>query len=300
MSLPNFLIIGAARSGTTALHRYLRQHPQVYMSPIKEPGFFAYENEDCDFYGADGSTWPVITALQEYTSLYDGVTSEVALGEASTDYLYNPTGKAPERIQYYIPAVKLIAVLRNPVEASYSHFLAGVSSGLEPLADFAQAVEDEERRIASNWSPFYHYTRKGFYGRQLKQYVDRFDSEQIRVYLYEDWKADNQGILRDIFCFLSVDDSFVPDTSLSHNVSGVPKSKILHSTMTRRNPVRSLARALIGKRFRQKLRMRLLDINLATPALEPALRQHLLQMYRPDILLLEELIARDLSDWLES
>jgi hypothetical protein len=105
MTLPNFLIIGAARSGTTALYRYLGEHPQVYVSPVKEPAFLAFEGQSCHFYWADGvdRNGTLSTNIREYEMLFQGVTDEQAIGEASTDYLYNPTLMVPQHIKRYIP-----------------------------------------------------------------------------------------------------------------------------------------------------------------------------------------------------
>ena len=132
MAMPNFLIIGAMKSGTTALYYYLEQHPQVYMSPVKEPNFFcSEENSDGDF----------ATRLGAYQDLFRDVSGEKAIGEASHCYLYEP--EAAARIQEYITDAKLIAVLRDPVDRAYSHFLHMVRNGSEPLTDFALALREE-------------------------------------------------------------------------------------------------------------------------------------------------------------
>ncbi len=301
MRLPNFLIIGAARSGTTSLYRALNQHPQVFMSPLKEPGFFAYGGQLCDFYyhvGNSNVRVVIVTDLEEYAKLFQGATDELAIGEASTDYLYNPTGSAPERIQHYIPDAKLIAILRNPVQTVYSHFLYGIQLGLEPLDDFEQALQVEDERIRNNWGPFYHYQRKGFYGRQLKPYFDRFGREQIRVYLYDEWAGDSTRTLKDVFRFLGVDDAFAPDTAAKARESGLPRSGELHRILTTHNRIRSLARQLLPQAVRGRVRLALLNRNLTKPQLAAETRWHLIEQYRDDILELEVLIERDLSHWL--
>jgi hypothetical protein len=122
MTMPNFLIIGAAKSGTTSLHHYLKQHPQVYMSQIKEPSFFAFEGTKPAIPGP-WKRWAAhnfITDIQAYRSLFQGVSDEVAIGEASTIYLVHPT--APQRIRHYVPDAKLIAILRDPAERAYSNY----------------------------------------------------------------------------------------------------------------------------------------------------------------------------------
>jgi len=161
MNMPNFLIIGAPKSGTTSLAQYLGQHPEVYISPKKEPYFFAFENEQVDFLGPgiQGKDHiinsAVVVDLEEYRRLFQGVSNEVAIGEASTLYLSFP--KAAERIKYHIPDVKLIAILRDPADRAYSGFMHSLRDNCEPIADFAQALAAEEERIKLNWGPLWRY-----------------------------------------------------------------------------------------------------------------------------------------------
>ena len=150
--MPNFIVIGASKAGTTSLYEYLKQHPQIYMSPMKELRFFAIEGEKVDFCGP----WDrieierySIKTLEDYKNQFQGVTDEIAIGEASPWYLYSE--KAPKSIKSYIPDAKLIAILRDPVDRAYSHFSMHVMNGREPLADFTQALQEEEERILNNY-----------------------------------------------------------------------------------------------------------------------------------------------------
>ena len=111
MTLPNFLIIGAPKAGTTSLYSYFREHPAIFMPELKEPRFFGYEGQ------GDRIRFPVRT-LEEYTALFDGVTTETAIGEATPHYLVYPV--AAQRIRDLIPGVRLIASLRDPVDRAYS------------------------------------------------------------------------------------------------------------------------------------------------------------------------------------
>ena len=139
MTMPTFLIIGAGKSGTTSLYYYLKQHPQVYMSPVKEAHFFDQdEGEKPDFRGPGRSSPPPITSIEDYRALFRGVTDETAVGEATPSYIYIPG--APGRIRRRIPDAKLIAGLRNPTDRAYSAFLHTVRSGRERLTDLARAL----------------------------------------------------------------------------------------------------------------------------------------------------------------
>ncbi|MGH3086090.1 MAG: sulfotransferase family protein [Rubrobacteraceae bacterium] len=308
MTMPNFLIIGAAKCGTTALYHYLDQHPEIYMSPEKEPRFFALEGEIPDFRGpADdrGINRCRFTNITAYRELFRGVSGEKAAGEASTLYLYSP--KAPERISHHVPDAKLIAVLRNPVDRAYSAFLFMLRDSREPLSDFGRALAEEERRIAENWGPEYHYRRRGFYHSQLKRYYERFGGDQIKVYLYDELNSDPAGVVRDIFRFLGVDDAFEPDMSSRHNVSGVPQSRVLQSlylSLRKSSPAKSALKALIPEKPRRKMYRRVLSgvqkRNLGkAPPLSPETREELIEAYREDIIKTQDLIGKDLSGWLK-
>jgi Sulfotransferase family len=307
MKMPNFLVIGAAKSGTTALYEYLKQHPQIYMSWLKEPHFFAFEGEKPYFRGPGDQelyNYIVVDNLGEYLALFQGASSETAIGEASVNYLYLP--RACARIKHYLPEAKLIAVLRDPVERAYSSFLHMTRDGREPLNDFAQALRAEGGRIQDGWAPIWHYKQAGFYHAQLKRYYEAFAREQIRVYLYEDLNNDPVSVLLDIYRFLGVDETFGPDISKRYNVSGVPKNERLHafySFLMRPHPIKSAFKPLVPSGLRRRFLERLVNTirnrNLVKPPLSENVRRQLTEAYRGDILRLQGLIQRDLSGWLQ-
>lgn len=305
--LPNFLVIGAGKSGTTSLYHYLRQHPDVYMSPVKEPLFFAAEGGKISYPGPDGRTMSratnpgAVTNIEDYRALFADVSGEKAVGEASPQYLYAP--EAPGRIKRYVPEAKLVAVLRNPVERAYSAFLHRTRLGREPLADFSEALREEENRMREGWGLSFHYRNKGFYYAQLSRYFDTFGPDRVRVHLYEDLKADPVGVSQDIFRFLGVNDAFVPDASVSYNTAGAPKSGIVSALVKRMGPAIFLRRRLpLGIRRRLPLaraggRLKGLAF-VEPPPLPPEAREELISEYRKDISKLQGLIGRDLSGWL--
>jgi len=293
MTLPNFLIIGAAKSGTTSLYEYLKAHPQVYTSPIKEPKFFGLEGEKLNFQGPDDAkaNHTIITDIKTYQSLFQGVSNEIAIGEASPWYLY--LQKAPVQIYKYVPQVKIIAILRNPVDRAYSNFLHQCRFGAEPLTDFALALREEKIRMQSNWRPFWYYKQLGFYYIQLKRYFELFDRSQIRIYLYEELCDRLLLLLKDIFQFLGVDDRFVPDVSKKHNVTIIPKSHQLYTIHTQPNLISFIQRLLPNtiNQHHTNFKKTLLPLSLKV-------RKQLIAEYRVDILQLQELIQHDLSQWL--
>ena len=300
---PDFLIIGTAKSGSTALWHYLGQHPQVYMSPRKHTRFFSFRVEDPGFRGPrlmSESVPYAITDVDAYHALFADATSQTAIGEASHSYLYRP--EAPERILRYDPNMKLIAVLRNPAERAHSHYRQMVRDGREPLVDFIMALEEEEARIRDGWWPDFHYVQIGLYYAQLRRYFDLFEHRQIKIYLYEDLSSEPQVVLQDIFRFLGVDDAFIPEIAVRYNASGVPKNKILHSTLQRLRKLRPVVeRALPEQQGRRLLRLgsALHNRNLTRARLPSEVRRKVTDQYfRDDIVRLQSLIGRDLSDWL--
>ena len=305
MTMPNFLIIGAQKSGTTSLYAYLKQHPQIFMSHLKEPRFFAFEGEKPNFRGpGDQELYEnIVGDIEAYRTLFEGVSKEKAIGEASVVYLY--ISSAPERIRHYIPGVKVIAILRNPVERAYSAFLHLTRDRKEPLRDFARALRAEEERIRNNWGPIWHYRQVGFYYVQLKRYFETFEREQIKVYLYEDLNDDPIKVMKDIYRFLGVEDAFVPEVSRRYNVSGIPTNEgwyALYTFLLRQNLVKSIVKPLLPRGLRQRVSTTLLstlqDRTLVKPPLPTEVQQQLIELYKEDILKLQELIRRDLSQWL--
>jgi hypothetical protein len=303
MTMPNFLIIGAAKAGTTALNAALEQHPQVYMSPFKEPNFFAFEGETLDFPAGKmnpsylGYLAKCNTSLEAYQKQFQGVSDEIAIGEASPSYLYHP--KAPERIHHYIPNAKLIAVLRNPVDRAYSNFLHHIRERFETCADFAQALAEEENRMRDNWWWGFYYLQAGFYYSQLQRYFDRFDPSQIKIYLYEDLNRNILNVVQDVFRFLQVDEWFTPDTTTRYNVSGVPKNKFIYNFLTQQNIIKEPFKRLVPDKLRKRFVSKLKQKTLAKPELSLQVRRNLIKVYREDILQLQDLLQRDLSTWLE-
>jgi hypothetical protein len=299
-TLPNFLIIGAAKSGTTSLYHYLGQHPDVYLSPIKEPKYFALAGERLRYCGPgdqDDMERHSVTSEDVYRDLFRGARSGQATGEASTLYLYHQT--AAGRIHAAVPSAKLVAILRHPAERAYSNFLYMVRRGNETLRDFREALAAEERRTAEGWMPSWHYRRRGLYGEQLTRYYERFQPGSIRVYLYEEFVARPRVVLQDVFAFLRVDPAFTPDLSVRHNVSGSPRIQSIHRWLSANGRAKSLVRSVMPARTARDAARRLRQWNLTRTDMPPAVRRELIEFYRDDLRALERLLARDLSSWLK-
>ncbi|MEC4893986.1 MAG: sulfotransferase [Oscillatoria sp. PMC 1050.18] len=303
MTMPNFLVLGAPKAGTTALYHYLNQHPEIYMSPVKEPNFFAFEGKQPYFCGPrDNLAWTntsSIVNLEAYQALFDGRKNEKAIGEASTLYLYIP--ETPERIHRYIPDAKLIAILRHPVDRAFSNYLHLRRDRREWIADFELAINEENKRISQHWSPAWYYLNIGLYTPQIKRYLAFFPRSQLKIYLYEDWKESPQKFLQDLFTFLEVDCRFVPDMSAKHNQTNVVwKNIALYDLLTTNNPIKNFFKFLMPRKIRQPMAAKIYRKNMEKPPqLSPQLRQKLIPLFEQDICQLQEIIDRDLSHWLE-
>ena len=295
MPTPNTLIIGASRSGTTSCYNYLKQHPEVYMSPVKEARFFSYPEQTLDFRGpADRYTInrDSVTDWPAYQRLFAERTDEPIAGEASPIYLYHPDTAAT--IHRYVPDCTLLCILRNPIDRGYSDFLNMVRLGWEPLRDYEEALRREDDRTAKHWGPFYHYGSKGHYASQLQRYLDVFDREQLHIYLFDDFVSDPVGVMQDMYGRLGIDTTFRPKTETAHNRSGLPKSDLLHAVLTHpvaektfRGPLRDLRQHWRDQNTRHE-----------KEPLPVALRHRLRERYRDDIERLSEQIDRDVSHWL--
>lgn len=298
MTMPNFLVIGAQRSGTTSLYHYLRQHPQIYMPVLKEPRFFAFYEEKPNFnssrdpeasaerYQAIKRT--AVTTLADYQALFDGVTNEKSIGEVSPIYLYSP--RAPINIKKFIPEAKLIVILRNPTDRAYSSIFLNQFS-LNPIDYFRQAINDEDINSDNIWQGYRHHIRRGFYCKQLKRYLKIFPYHDIKVHIFDDLKKNPVTFMKDIYNFLGVDELFEADTSIIHNKS------ILKSS-SKFKMIKPFVPTFIKNKIKKYMPSQ--KNAYVRPLIPEEIRRTLYEIYREDILELQDLIRRDLSMWQET
>jgi hypothetical protein len=299
--LPTFLGIGAQRSGTSSIHQYLNQHPQVFLPSRKELRFFSHIQDEFHYSGPkdDRMRNDVVCSWPAYKTFFRNAGKYPARGEISPDYL-SIADKAARYIRQYLPEARLFCVLRNPVDRAYSNFLYAIREGREPINDFRKALSREEERIRSGWSHFFRYKKTGLYAEQLAEYFLLFSREQIRVYRYDDLVATPLSMMRDVFHFLGVDPSFQPDVSLHYNASGTPRQAELFAFLKGvRMRLRPLD-AVLPRRWRTILHGNIRDCVLRKPEpLAGDIRRELLFFYREDILRLQSMLQIDLSDWMK-
>ena len=299
MPLPNFLIIGTTKGGTTSLYQYFRAHPEVYMSPVKEPRYFAFDHTNPEHQAGVPHRYP-ITSMEEYLALFDDVKGEKAIGEASPMYLNSPIASA--RIKSCIPDVKLVVSLRNPVDRAYSHYLMYHREG-NIKSSFIDAFRDLER--VDSYSQ--HCVRTSLYYEKLRRYYDIFDRDQIKVVFLEDLMDAPLSVLRELFRYIDVEETFVPEVSKVHNPGGSPKNRTLYSIVRYGFLPRSLYYRIsatlkpVVPRIIVELRRKLMQRNLERPPqLTPEIREEVTDFYREDIARTQELIQKDLGCWLQN
>lgn len=286
MTLPNFLIIGAHKAGTTSLHRYLQQHPEVFLPVLKEARYFSYNPGEppaptSPF--AWGERIHPVKTWEQYQRLFAAVATETAVGEASPCYLNNP--HAPLRISETLPGVRLIASLRDPVDRAYSGYLMAVRNGQEtrPFVDILRERTDWHATLA--------------YYEPCRRWLGCFPRNRLMFIRAETLQAQPAAVLEDIFSYLGVDPGFAVDTSVQFNAGGMPRSNRLHRILTGRYV--KVLRPFVPDTLRGMLRP-LKRANLRrAPRLSAEQRADLIDLLRDHILRLQDLLQIDVSDWLE-
>jgi Sulfotransferase family len=301
MALPDFLVAGVPKAGTTALHAALSRHPGLYLPPIKEPKFFLTEGPP----PARGGPGDALTYREhvwerdKYEALFDAAPPGALRGEATPLYLYDPD--AMRRIRALIPDARLIVIVRDPVERAHSNWTHLWSAGLEPVGDFVCACAEEERRIAAGWASFWHYTGLGRYGEQLAHAFSLFPREQVLVLRYRLLIDDPMATLDRICGFLGVEAGILAEIP-RENVTAHPERTLSHRAVSL--GVRAsdaVGRLLPGKaatagthqleRFLQRGRRERQPLSWEQ-------RQAMLPKFTADIRLLESVLGEAFSDWL--
>jgi hypothetical protein len=297
VKLPDFLIVGAARSATTSLYYYFKNYGEIYMPVRKEPWFFSYVNNP-PHYSSPGA-YEVVYKLEDYIDLFKISRSDQLIGEASPSYLFMHDTTIRNIKEIYgkpYEKLKIIIILRNPVERAYSHFMMHKRGYREPL-DFEEAIAPETIavRLRDNWDIFYDYVGCGLYYAQVKAYLDEFP--EAKVVLYDDLVGESGKVLRDLSGFLGVD--FRGDVELgTYNKSGVPRVDFLNGLINRSSLFRDFLMAVIPEPVRKRMKHKVYKFNMKPLEMSAKQKDYLSSVFVRDIENLSGLLHRDLSDWL--
>ena len=294
---PNFLVVGAAKSGTTSLFNYLNQHPDVYIPQVKECRFFSQLPKNFNGLGAEFFPNSGITDVKEYFGLFEGCEGQVS-GDISNDYLYYYEESIKNIKKYLDEDVKIIIVLRNPIDRAYSNYMHHIRDGWEDVS-FEQALKDEDIRMTDNWGWSYHYVKTGMYYKQVKAYMENF--KNVKVYLFDDLKDKNEFLVG-IYTFLEIKAEINLSDERGYNVSGYPKNKFLHHFLNQDNLVKKLlkpiVKALLPEDAIRAIVSNIKNRNLEKRAMSKETKEKLKEVFRGDINKLSKLINKDLSHWL--
>jgi hypothetical protein len=288
MALPDLLVIGAQKAGTTSLHHYLDQHPQVQMCKVKEPSWFSWqdwaETNSGNASIRDRETYELLfEGAEELRARYQG---HAAVGESSTDYLYAPL--APERVADLVPEARIVVLLRQPAERAWSNWKHARREAREPLS-FEEALVAEPQRIAEGWGPMWHYAAKSTYAPQLDRWQARF---RLHVALTSDLDTDPVAVCQGIFGFLGIESAFLPHCRDRYNVGSMPHGVKAEGQLHR-------ALVALGARVPWPYRHQIRDALFPRREMDPELKQQVTEQYfAADIAATASRIDRDLSAWL--
>ena len=278
--IPDFFLVGAPRCGTTSMYTYLKQHPEIYLSVLKEPHFFSTD-----------LTAPPQAVVDEplYRGLFAGAEEEKRLGEGSVWYL--ESRDAPAAIRAFSPTARILMMLRNPVDMMASLHALYTRTGNEDIADVEEAIAAQEERLrgeripeAAYFPEGLIYTRSSTYVEKVRRYFDVFGRDRVRVVLFDDFTSEPARVYRETLEFLDVDPDFEPELDLA-KAAQLIRAKVLRQLHTTPQLIRDKMRGG-GKRH-----------TVPRKGPSPELRQRLRAACAPDVRQLSDLIGRDLGSW---
>jgi len=297
---PNFFIVGAAKSGTTSMHFYLKQHPEIFMTEQKETNYFVFKGKRVEFKGPEDDKYInkySITQLDEYLKLFEGVKNEKIIGESSPSYLYYAK-IAAKNIKEFNPNAKILIVLRNPMERAFSAYQHLVRDKREFLG-FYEALKEEEKRKQKKWEFIWHYKRAGLYADSVKIYKENFPSENVFIVIFEEFIKNPLKILKKILNFLDVRDDFVPYFSYIHNVSRVEKDFLYNTVNTEKFIFfKNIIRLFIPRKYRLLIKYKINLMAKEKIKIDERSKEYLKEFFREDVLKLSNLLNKDLTFWL--
>ena len=299
-SLPNFLIVGAAKCGTSSLHNYLNQHPDVFMPSYNEQGMKAKEPrfliKDLVKDRLHNGVWD----LESYQALFNNVVNEKAIGESTVLYLYY-YNEAIKNIKKYLgDDVKIIIMLRNPVDRAFSAYTHVSRSLKEPLS-FEEALEVEEIRLENDitLTPMVMYKDMGLYHNMVSAYIENF--KNVHVVMHEDFLQNTKAVVKQALAFLGILRSVELDTDSKYNVGGKSwRFSFLKQFFMKDNVIKKELRVIFPKTLRKRFRVFLeYFLKEKVKPIKPGTKKELISFFRSDVEKLEKLLNIDLKNWKE-
>lgn len=299
---PNFFLVGAPKCGTSSLYYYLKQHPDIFLTAVKEPHYFCKDfHKEIDAFHSKHGIWPLRDEV-DYLDLFKTHSHEAVVGEASTSYLYSQT--AATEIYNFNPDAKILIALRNPIEVLHSWHSHLLYYFEEDVWDFGKALAMEEER-AGGHVPLprkvkfptrlrYHYMVQ--FDEQIKRYKELFGLEQIRIVLLDDLKNDLAQTFEGILEYLGVDSKFQPEIRIK-NPSKVQKNSIINKVLNSEKA--RILKVLMPSSLKNTMVNKLRRLNTSEQkraTISQELELKLKETYRPQVEALSKLLSRDLVE----
>jgi len=306
MPYPDFIIIGAPKAGSTALHAALVQHPDLFLSRPKEPKYFMTAETPPRGHGQRGpgdahSAREWLWRTSDYEKLFEPAPPGRLRGESTPFYLWSRD--AHRRMAEVIPDVKMIAVIRDPVERAYSNWTHLWADGLEPEPDFLTACRLEPKRVEAGWAPFWRYVELGRYGEQLEDVYRFFPAEQVFVLRYRDMVDDPRQALDAVCAFLGIRTGVVteiPPSNVGRWADDSARNRRLRRAIRLGATAGAHAPPAMWRRVERRMLGALQKGSSPRPRIDPETRSALLEDYREDVALLERLTGDSYRDWFGS
>jgi len=301
---PDFLIIGAPKAGSTALHEALATHPQLYAAPVKEPKHFltadrrpdpATHRGPGDAHSAREWVW----RRADYEGLFAAAPTQSLRFESTPFYLWSQASHP--RIAARLPDVKLIAVIRDPVDRAFSNWTHLWADGLEPEPDFRTACRLEPQRIGAGWAPFWRYLDLGRYGQQFASLFQHVDPARVRVVRYRQLIDAPAETLDELCRFLGADTGVLDHLPPSNVGRWAPDGRLnawLRRAMRHGAAAGARTHPRVWRVAQRPLLAALQRGDVPRPRLDPRTRAELVEVFRTDVVRLGELLGADYSDWL--
>jgi hypothetical protein len=300
---PQFVIAGAPKAGTTALHAALATHSGLHLSPVKEPKYYMTDGRPPPRSGHRGpgdahSAREWIWRPADYLALFAAAPAGAVRGESTPFYLYDRAAQA--RLVADVPDVKVVVVVRDPVDRAWSNWVHLRADGLEPEADFLTAVRLEERRIADGWAPFWHYRGLGRYGEQLRDLRERLPRDRICLLRYREVVDTPRETLDRVSRFLGVAPGvaqLVPPENVKPYVADTARHRLLARLTRAGAALGACAPPQVWRQLSRPLIAAMHAGRAPRPPMPVEVRREVLAPVLEDIALLEDLTGESFADW---
>jgi len=291
---PDFIVLGAPKSGTTSLHNYLKQHPKIFVPQRKEINYFS-----SDLKSKRSPT------RKEYYSNFERCTNELRIGDVAVFYLFSES--AVKNIIRELGQIDLICILRNPIEAVQAYHSHMVWTGNEDLDSFEDALKAQKSRTSLLQLPknlyqnpkTLQYLEIFNYGKQIERILDYISPEKLKIILFDDFKNDVKFIMDDLYRLLNCE---TIDTNYPiYNQAKKVRFSIFQNLIVSKNPIKNMVSKIIGNPNRKRYLVNMLkewnSKKIKRSPLNESMKNYLIEYYRDDLKKLEKIIGRDMSCW---